>query len=588
MNSLEKHFIVSDFFLHSWRPYIWLTLIASLPYLQILTFPEFTYYDDHFLIVDNFSHIDKWSNAGHAFLEDVSHQGQGGNLYRPLLTISFIISAKISGTMPFGYHLIDIILHCVSCCLLFIALQMLDYKRSLSFFGTLVFCVHPALVQAIAWIAGRNDSLLAIFILLSFITYIKYYSTSLVRWYFLHLLCFACAMFTKESAIMLPLLVLFYSFSLKKEKIFSLKTVLLFVGWGIVLFNWHILRSASMVIPIGNKLQATTTVISNLWIAVYYFGKIFWPFHLAFAPISTDIHITAGIISGCLLLFALLLSERRNWKYIIFGLMWFFVFLIPTFYYNSGVHTPPKFYEHRIYLSFIGILFVLLTFSYTNRLGYFKRYFPLILFLLYISLGWLSYTHTFNFKNSLTLGEYDASTSPNDPRRYSDITRMNIPKKLNQEIEAKQGRSQPQESNCNLVSKEELWEIIDELKDQLRSNHNDPELYHALAVSYFARGLFLSSEKYFLVASQENPQDATIQYNLGILYYSAQPKMKAVKVWQEALRLDPTMGKVHLNLSYLYYESGQYQLAWVHCQKAMQLGITVPSSLLNEIRGKIS
>ena len=53
------------------------------------------------------------SNIGHAFLEDVSHQGQGGNLYRPLLTVSLILSAQISGTMPFGYHLIDILLHCV-------------------------------------------------------------------------------------------------------------------------------------------------------------------------------------------------------------------------------------------------------------------------------------------------------------------------------------------------------------------------------------------------------------------------------------------------------------------------------------------
>jgi hypothetical protein len=588
MNFLEKHFVVRDLFLRSWRPFVWIALVASLPYVQILTFSEYTYYDDHFLIVENFDHINKLSNLGHAFIEDVSHQGQGGNLYRPLLTLSLFLSAQISGTQPFGYHLIDILFHCISCCLLFSTLQTLGFKKFFSFCGTLIFCVHPALTQAIAWIAGRNDSLLTIFILLSFITYTIYCSTSFMRWYFLHLLCFACAMFTKESAIMLPLLTLLYSFSFRKEKILSFTTVFFLAGWGIVLFNWHILRSASMVVPVGNMLQAMTTVLSNLWIAVYYLGKIFWPFNLAFAPISSDIHVTVGIAAVVLLFLALFLSERRDWKYIIFGIMWFLAFLVPTFYYNSGVHTPPKFYEHRIYLPFMGILFSLLSISYTNKLGYLKRFFPPVVFLTLFFLGWFSYSRTFNFKNSLTLSEYDASTSPSDPRRYSDIQRMAIPEILDQEIKTIQGRSHLQESSHTPVSKEELWKIIDDLRNELKSNRNDPSLHHALAIAYFSRGFYLSSEENFFTAIQYNPQDATIPYNLGILYYSAQPKMKAEKAWQEALRLDPTMGNAHLNLSFLYYESGQYQSAWDHCQKALQLGIGVPSSFVNEIRKRNS
>jgi tetratricopeptide (TPR) repeat protein len=315
---------------------------------------------------------------------------------------------------------------------------------------------------------------------------------------------------------------------------------------------------------------------------------MFWPFNYAFAPISSDIHVAAGIISVALLSLAIVLSERRDWKLIIFGVLWFLAFLVPTFYYYSGVHTPPKFYEHRIYLPFMGILFVLLSLSYTNKLRYINRYSSLILFLVIISSGWLSYTRTFNFKNSLALGEYDASTSPSDPRRYADITRMAIPEKLDQEMNAVQGRLQLRKSKRDPVSNEELWKIIDNLRSEIKSNRNDPELYHALAVASFARGFFLSSEEYFLTARQEKPQDATIPYNLGILYYIAQPKMKAEKEWLEALRLEPTMGNAHLNLSYYYYESGQYRSAWDHCQKAIQLGIAVPSNLVNEIRGKIS
>lgn len=584
MNLIEKRLLVRDFFLRSWRPYMWLTLLVFLLYIQLFTFSEYTHFDDHFLIVESFSYINELSDIGHAFLEDVSHLGQGGNLYRPILTVSLILSAQISGTAPFGYHLIDIILHSASCCLLFAALQILGFKRSVSFLGTLFFCVHPAMTQAVAWIAGRNDSLLAVFILSGFITYTKFLSSSLLKWYVLHLLCFTLAIFTKESAIVFPFLALLYSFGLKREKIFSLTTVLLLVGWGIILVNWNILRSAAMIAPVGDKLQAASTVLSNLWITLFYFGEIFWPFNLAYAPIANDIHITTGIISAVFLSLAFLLSERKDWKLIFFGVAWFIAFLVPTFFYDLAVRIPPKFYEHRVYIPFMGILFVLLSLSYTKRTISFKRFFPFIFIFVFSVLGYFSFIHTLNFKNCITLSEYDARTSPNDPRRYNAITRMNIPKKLDQEISGTQGISRLSEDNRTAVSKEELWKIIDDLKNELKSNHTDPELHHALAIVYFAQGLFLSSEENFLAAIQGKPQDANIPYNLGILYYSAHGGNKAEKAWLEALRLDPTMGKAHQNLSFLYYESGQNELAWLHCQKAMQCGIQISPEFVKEIR----
>lgn len=232
----------------------------------------------------------------------------------------------------------------------------------------------------------------------------------------------------------------------------------------------------------------------------------------------------------------------------------------------------------------MGILFVLLSFSFTHREQFFTRIIPYAVMLIICVLSWLSYAHTFDFKNSLTLSEYDAATSPNDPKRYYDITRMNIPKKLDSEIRIIQEASHPREIKYTAVTKEELWKIIDDVREKLKSNPQDPELHHALAVAYFARGLFLSSEENFFAAIRGKLQDAAIPYNLGILYYTADMRSKAEKAWQDALRIDPAMGKAHLNLSFLYYESGQYTSAWDHYQKAMQLGIAVPSGFVHEIR----
>jgi protein O-mannosyl-transferase len=583
---MEKNIFVHDYLLRSWRPYMWLAFFGFLIYFQILTFSEYTHSDDFFLIVESFSHLDQWSDIGPAFLEDVSHLAQGGNLYRPLLTVSLIFSAQISGMAPFGYHLIDIILHIASCCFLFAALQILGIKRTVSFFGTLFFCIHPAITQAVAWIPGRNDSLLAVFILCGFIAYTKFLSSSLLKWYFLHLLCFALAMFTKESAIIFPFLILLYSFSLKKKKILPLTIILLIVGWGIILVNWHIMRSAAMITPVGDTFLAAKTILSSLWIILFYFGKIFWPFNPSYAPVAVDIHISIGIISAVIVSLALFLSKRKDWKLIFFGIMWFTVFLVPTFYYDLSVRALPKFYEHRIYIPFMGILFVLLSFSYKKTTEFFKGILLFVFIIIFIALGYFSFVHANNFKNCINLGEYDAATSPNDLRRYNTITRMNIPKKLTQKIGDLRETSKLEEGSPDAVTKEELWKIIDDLKKESVSDHIDPELHHCLAISYYARGLLRSSENNFLAAIQDKPLDANVPYNLGILYYSAYAKNRAEKAWLKTLQLDSTLGNAYNNLSFLYYESGRNDSAWFYCQKAIQYGIQVSPQFVNELKKK--
>ena len=569
-------------FLHSWHPYAWLAIVGSLLYLQILTFSEYTYYDDSFMIVDSYTHIDKLSDIGSAFFEDVSHQAQGGKLYRPLSTVSLILCAQISGAAPFGYYLLDIILHCANCCLIFAMFNMLGFKRAVSFAGALIFCVHPALTQAIAWIPGRNDALLAVFILSCFIAYDKFLSTSLLRWYFVHILFFILALFTKETTVLFPLLALLFSFSVRRKIFLSLTTALLLIGWASVFVVWYVLRNAAQIGHVGSISQILSIIILHFWIVLFYIGNMFWPFHLAFAPIPVDINLIAGIISACLLLVAILFAKPKHHALILFGVAWFIILLVPTFL----VQTPPKYFENRIYVPCIGLFIALLSFSDVDRLRFIKPALPLLLFLAVCTLGTLSYTYSSNFHNSLALNEYDASTSPKDHTAYRSITSLNVPKKLSEYIHAIQKHSQPMKLGYMSITQEDLWKVIDTLKYELNSMSHDSEIHHAMAVAYFARGFLIKSEENFISAIRENPQDADIHFNLGILYYEAHMNKKAEKEWLEAVRLHPTMGNGYLNLTCLYYEMGQYELAWIYCQKAMQF-TNPPAGLIAKIQKKI-
>ncbi|MBI3579434.1 MAG: glycosyltransferase family 39 protein, partial [Ignavibacteriales bacterium] len=269
--------IFEKVFLHAWRPYAWLLVSSFMVYGHIVSFSEYTYYDDYILIGKNFSHIEHLSDIGKAFFEDAGHQGQGGTLYRPILTISFILDAQLSGKALWGYRLTDVALHAVSCLLLFMLLNLLGFKRSFSFIASILFCVHPALTQTVAWIPGRNDSLLTVFVLACFISFLKFSSAPSAKGFFLQLLFFTLAMFTKESAIVLAPLALIYYRVLKREKLFSLTVAMLLVGWVFVVVNWHFMRFIAGIAQITDWKYAFTTVLTSLWIPLVYLGKIVWP-----------------------------------------------------------------------------------------------------------------------------------------------------------------------------------------------------------------------------------------------------------------------------------------------------------------------
>lgn len=347
-------------FVKTWRSYFWIVFLSVLIYGHIIFFSEYTYFDDSFLIRDNYSKIEKLSDIGRQFFEDVGHLGQGGSLYRPMLNVSFILSAQVSGTALWGHYLLNILLHVGACIFLFILLLNLGVSRSISFLFSALFTIHPALTQSIAYISGRNDSLLAFFILPCFIAFLKFLSSSSYKWYLLHLLFFAMALFTKETTIVFPVISLFYVFVVYNRKITLPQITALIVAWIVVFVNWYFLRIYAQITQLTSPMHVLKILGSDFWIVFFYFGKIFLPFNLSFGPLDLDINILTGIISTLFLIGIIAFSQDRDWKSILFGLLWFGLFLIPTFVYNTNkaeYHIP--YYEHRIYVPMIGIVLLL-------------------------------------------------------------------------------------------------------------------------------------------------------------------------------------------------------------------------------------
>ncbi|MBI3585578.1 MAG: glycosyltransferase family 39 protein [Ignavibacteriales bacterium] len=581
-------------FLHSWRPYAWLLTGTLMVYGHIISFSEYTYYDDYILIGKNFSHIEHLSDIGKAFFEDAGHQGQGGTLYRPLLTISFILDAQLSGKALWAYRFTDVALHAVSCFLLFVFLNLLGFKRSFSFVASILFCVHPALTQTVAWIPGRNDSLLTVFVLACFISFLKFSSAPSAKRYFLQLLFFTLAMFTKENAIALAPLALIYYAVIKKEKLFSLTVAMLLVGWMLVVVNWYFMRYISGIAQITDWQYAFSTVLASFWIPLVYLGKILWPFDLAFALVTQDMNVTAGIIGLLVICMLIVISEKKNWEMIFFGVAWFALFLAPTLFHHSDLYWLPKYYEHRIYTPFIGVLIILFSLSLPAWLRLPKSLTTTISIFVIGGLGLMSFRHSHDFENAMTLREFAARKAPSDITLYSAVEQMHLPTMLLERIKkAREHSSIPLPAKgepSSLITMAELKLIQAEFEQQQLAG-TAPAItiggQCSLAPIYFARGFLVTAEKELKECIENDSTNADLRFNLGVIYYDAHNQAKAETEWLEALQLNPTMGDAHHNLCYLYYEQKRYAAAWQHCQEALKLGVMVVPNLIEDIRGRI-
>lgn len=191
--------------------YLWLTVVvitALLPYISSLK-GGFTL-DDWDLIV-NAPAVHSLGNLpqifGVGFLPEVF--GRNLTYYRPLVTLSYQINYVLSGPDPFAFRLINLALEALAAVLVFfLALRLTDSKLAAGVAG-MAFSVIPCHAESVAWISGRTDLLSVVFILTSMLLFIKslqmknrfHWPLALISSVF-----FCLALFSKEHAMMLPVL----------------------------------------------------------------------------------------------------------------------------------------------------------------------------------------------------------------------------------------------------------------------------------------------------------------------------------------------------------------------------------------------
>lgn len=505
---------------YTWSAYLFLALSIFLLYFQTIFF-DYSYLDDQSLIIENASILDR-ANLGEIFSNDVFFS-QNKFYYRPLLTLSFVLDWHLGGANIHFFHFSNIVYHCLAVLLLFKVLQLSKISKNKAFFLSLFFAFHPVLTQAVAWVPGRNDSLVAIFIFSALIFFQRFLRTEkLIDLIFLSLF-FLFALFTKESAILLPPLALWWAGIFYKEHLNLFK---IYLGSAFVMtvgIIWYLARNLVLEAHSFNTIGAS--ILDNLFAPLVFLGKIFWPFSLSVYSVPADANF---IIGALVLLFILLIFwkiNRSQRPIYFFALFWFWLFLLLSSLRPDGEQAR-NFMEHRLYLPMFALLLVMSTWRLPKKIEQwpYQRFLPALLLLF---LAFLSFLHSANFRNSLSFWHQAIDSSPHSALSWRNLGAMYY---LDGDL-----------------NKAEMY-----FRQSLQLNPEEVMANNNLAAVYLDRGDLWRAEMSLEKELKINPTYDVAWYNLGRLYYQRNDLTKAKSAWERALLFNPRNFSAAYELQKLY------------------------------------
>ncbi len=325
-------------------------------------------------------------------------------IWRPLTRLVWALDYRIGGLDPRPYHATNLLLHLLNALLVFRLVGLFVARRRdgqddcgvstaghrgpalspgsgslVPFASALVFLLHPVQVEAVAWVNGLSNLLFAFFCLSAFILYIHYRRfrqgregvpsenapggrSLALSWprYGASLGLYALGLLSKETAVVLPVLLLSYSWLFERgsnARRFRVPWLALapYVGLtlGFLALRYAVLGNATLT---GNWAGGTIPLALTMLkaFAIYVRLTVFpHPLSLEYlfaVKTAVDVEVLwgAALLGG--LCFAVFHLRGRNPRLSLAGLL-FFVPLLPA---SNIFPIETVLNERFLYLSLIG------------------------------------------------------------------------------------------------------------------------------------------------------------------------------------------------------------------------------------------
>ncbi len=211
--------------------------------------------------------------------------------YYPLVHTTFWFEKRLFGDSPRGYHLVNVALHILGALLLRRVLQQLAVPGAWAI--AFLFAVHPVHVESVAWITERKNVLSGVCYFLAMLALVRerWSSSEEPRsgmpggWYWIGLVAFVAAMFSKTVACSLPasfLLLVYWKEGRVRWR--DVVTMLPLFAIGVALGLLTVSMEKERVGAVGaewalSMVERCLIAGRALW---FYAGKLVWPHPLAF------------------------------------------------------------------------------------------------------------------------------------------------------------------------------------------------------------------------------------------------------------------------------------------------------------------
>ncbi len=344
-------------------------VLSALSYVNTLRF-QFVY-DDLPQIVNN-PRVHTWSHAERVFSEHVWSQlgGQPGNYYRPLFILWLMVNYSLFGLHPMGWHAITVLSHLAMVVMVYLLLRRVLGDRLTAAMGTIIWAVHPTHIETVAWISGVPDSLLGVFLIGSVLTFARAQEEEGRRavWTAASVVLYALAMMSKETGVMLPLILFGYEWLLIRrrgnERGSPAQIIRRYLPYAVAGVAYLIVRRLvlhQLSYPDEKPwINVVLTLPSLMW---FYIRELFWPANLSVfhdTPLVAHPGLTSfvlpliGVAAGA----GALVYASSKAREVAFGAWWLVVLMVPPI---MGIYTfiPEDLVHDRyLYLPTVGLAIV--------------------------------------------------------------------------------------------------------------------------------------------------------------------------------------------------------------------------------------
>jgi protein O-mannosyl-transferase len=443
--------------------------------------------------------------------------------YRPLLIASFVLDAKLWRDRAAGWHATNLILF-AAWCLCAYALALAATRRpALAAAFAAIYTTQGVLSESVAWVSGRHDVLMSLWLGLSMLAVVGAARSSGRRRAGLLILAplvFALALFAKESVLLIPLAlpVLLWAPPLRDLLSARARATLVLtyaaVAAGYLVFRFAVVAPHNLV---GGSQGLRLVVQAAPMSALRYMGLFFFTPHLSSHYVRPPIEgfgwtflLPLGVH---LLLLGAAWRYRRRWPAVAAGLALFYATLAPALVW---VANKPEFSLRFLFLPSLGLLMAVFAvlddlMRRSARLG---RLVPALVVILAVAGGLRVHQRCGDYRDD---GTFYASLIRDVPQSAIGYVGLG-------DWAQRTGRLE--------IARWSYEKAIDVDPGYPKSHNN-------LGVLLLAEGRRAEAEAVLRRALQLFPDYANLHFNLGLAMEARHRKDEAERCYRKALRLRP-------------------------------------------------